>query len=505
MVDPNLAQLAAVIAAAGTVLWLVGRGRLAVCAGLLMLAIGEAGLAVSMPGFDALDTLATPPGVGMVALGAIGLALAAGVCVWRPAWVPLAILATAPLRPPIALDASGGFPVTIADDGQLGRLLPLYFVLAAAALALLWRAVATRESAPFGTLPRVIALPAAGFIAFASLSLMWAEGFQSGVELLMFFTLPFALLLGIVARSPLPGWTRRPLAWIAIVMASVIAAVGLFQAATRQVFFFAPNLEVSNNNSGFFRVTSLFSDPSLYGRHVVLGIAVLLVLLALRKLDPRVGIGLLVLLWGGLLFSYSQSSMVALVAVTLAVAAATSGPVARRVVLGGLGLLVVLAVGFVASVAIQGESLRRETADRSQRVADTMKVIEAQPLRGVGIGGQAQASRRLSGRDRPTPNFVSHTTPLTVAAELGLVGLALYVCLLFGGVLVTLAAVRLDRPLGLALGAVLLAVFVHALFYSGFLEDPITWLVLALACACVSWSRSDDEATHAAQAVEAAA
>ena len=43
---------------------------------------------------------------------------------------------------------------------------------------------------------------------------------------------------------------------------------------------------------------------------------------------------------------------------------------------------------------------------------------------GVGIGGQPRASRRLAGSDRPTPNYVSHTTPLTVAAELGVVGLA---------------------------------------------------------------------------------
>ena len=33
-------------------------------------------------------------------------------------------------------------------------------------------------------------------------------------------------------------------------------------------------------------------------------------------------------------------------------------------------------------------------------------------------------------------------------------------------------------PLGLALGAAFLALFVHALSYSGFLEDPITWVVL---------------------------
>ncbi len=44
---------------------------------------------------------------------------------------------------------------------------------------------------------------------------------------------------------------------------------------------------------------------------------------------------------------------------------------------------------------------------------------------------------------------------------------------------------RSHEALGLALGASFLALFVHALFYSGFLEDPITWLVLAVAA---GWS-----------------
>jgi hypothetical protein len=42
---------------------------------------------------------------------------------------------------------------------------------------------------------------------------------------------------------------------------------------------------------------------------------------------------------------------------------------------------------------------------------------------------------------------------------------------------------RRDVALALALGAALLALFVHALAYSGFFEDPITWLALAIGAA----------------------
>jgi hypothetical protein len=40
---------------------------------------------------------------------------------------------------------------------------------------------------------------------------------------------------------------------------------------------------------------------------------------------------------------------------------------------------------------------------------------------------------------------------------------------------------RRAPPLGLGLGAVFLALFVHSLAYSGFFEDPVTWLAIAVA------------------------
>ncbi len=63
----------------------------------------------------------------------------------RPGIVPIAVLVTAPLRPPLSFDSSSALLVQIADDGRLGRLLPLYFVLAAAAAALAWQALRGRE------------------------------------------------------------------------------------------------------------------------------------------------------------------------------------------------------------------------------------------------------------------------------------------------------------------------------------------------------------------------
>jgi O-antigen ligase len=484
MEHPDTAQLAAIVGALGSVLVLLGRGRGPLLAGLVLLALAEAGLAASL-GLGPLDKLSSPAGAGAALLGLLVLGAAAAFLAGRPALVAPAVLLAAPFRPPLAFDSSQTFLVSFAEDGRLGRLLPLYFVLAAAAAALGWRALRGR---PLRALPRLIALPAAAFFAFAFCSLVWADDLEAGTNLLVFFTLPFAALLATVARADFPDSVPRLLAAIAIVLASLFAVVGLWQAATHELFFYAPNLAVSNANTDYFRVTSLFGDPSLYGRHLVLGMGVVLALLAARRGRPWLLIAALVLMWLGLFFSYSQSSMAALLVVTLALAVAT-GTRQVRVAVGVLALVAALgAAGYVAVQVIGGESLNQITSDRTDRVEDTARVIEENPLIGVGIGGQPRASRRLERSDRPTPNFVSHTTPLTVAAELGVIGLALYAWLLVGGARLIAAVHRREETLGLVLLASFLALFVHALFYSGFLEDPLTWLVLAVGAGYLSWT-----------------
>jgi O-Antigen ligase len=479
----DTAQLAAVGGAIGSVLVLLARGRLPLLAGLVVLAAAEAGLARSL-GDASLDKLTSAAGAAAAVTGLVALGAGAALLAWKPAWVSIAVLAAAPFRPPLDFSSSNRFLVSVAEDGRLGRLLPLYFVLACAVAALGWRALRGRQ---VRVVPMVIALPAAAFFAFAFLSLLWAEDVEAGTNLLAFFTLPFAALLATVARADYPDWVPRALAGVALGLASLFALVGLWQVATHKLFFYAPNLATSNANTDYFRVTSLFGDPSLYGRHVVLGIGVALSLLAANRWRTWPLIGLIALMWAGLLFSYSQSSMAALLVVTLVLGLIT-GDRRVRLAVGGLAAAALLAaVAFVAYELINGESLNHITSDRTERVEDTARVIEHNPVAGVGIGGQPRASRELLGSDRPTPNFVSHTTPLTVAAELGAIGVVLYVWLLAGGVRLIELVRRREQALGLALAASFVALFVHALFYSGFLEDPITWLVLAVGAGWLSW------------------
>ena len=79
---------------------------------------------------------------------------------------------------------------------------------------------------------------------------------------------------------------------------------------------------------------------------------------------------------------------------------------------------------------------------------------------------------------------------MTVAAELGVLGFAIYVALLAGAVRLLGAVFRRDRAIGLCLGSAFLVLFVHSLFYSGFFEDPLMWGILAVGAAVVSPSRA---------------
>jgi O-antigen ligase len=473
-----LLDTAAVLGALGAVLVLVAQRREILVPGFALLAAAEILLAHA----GGLSLSAGLVGAGL--LGVVGAAVAAAFLLRAP-WLVLPLLVVAaPFRLPLDFGREHTFYVAIAHGGQLGRLLPLYAVLSVCVLAFLWEVLRGR---PIRALPRELAWPAAAFLGFTSLSLLWSSEPESGRTLLEFFLLPFACLVAVAGRAAFPARMPRILAYIAVTLASVFAVVGIVEAATHRLIFYSHNLQVANTYSSFFRVTSLFRDPNLYGRHVVLGIVVLVVCLLLRRVDFAVGAVLIAVMWVGLYFSYSQSSYAALFVSVFAVLIATAEGRVRWVALAGAVVVALVAAG-IAAPKVADTSVRKATSDRSRRIELTAKVFEHHPVVGVGIGGQPIESQRLADRPASRQAFVSHTTPLTVAAELGTVGVLLYLALLAGAAATLWAVWRRHRALGLSLAAVFLALFVHSLAYSGFFEDPITWLVLGVASAFLATS-----------------
>ena len=100
----------------------------------------------------------------------------------------------------------------------------------------------------------------------------------------------------------------------------------------------------------------------------------------------------------------------------------------------------------------------------------------------AGLDVEDEYARRLAIPGRDPKRVASHTTPVTVAAETGILGLALLAWLAAAAFVATLRGLGrgFTSRVALATGIVLVAIAVHSLFYAAFFEDPMTWALLGL-------------------------
>lgn len=455
---------------AGLAALLLAPGRPARAAGLLAWAAG-----LGVLGLYLLPDLS---GTRLAAAAVAGLVVAvafAFVLRRRPYALAFAALACVPLR----------LPVDIGSD-EVNLLVPLYAVIGGLALALGWGLLRgderSRELGP-------VAWPLAAFVVWTGLSLVWADDVRRGAIFLGAFVLPFGLLAIGFARLP---WRGRWLTWLwagLVATALAYAAVGGYQWLTRDVFW-NPSVKVFNAYAPFFRVNSVFWDPSVYGRYLTVAILASLAGILLGGVRGwRVAglYGVVTATWVGLLISFSQSSFVALAAgIVVAVAVAWG----RRATLALVALGAVTAGVLFAVPQIRDElvgksrsGVNRITSGRANLVGQGIRIAADHPLLGVGAGGfSREYARRLGIPGRDPKRVASHTTPVTVAAEEGVVGLALFGWLLAAALLATLRGLGrgFTSRVSLATGVVLVAIAVHSLFYSAFFEDPMTWALLGL-------------------------
>jgi putative inorganic carbon (HCO3(-)) transporter len=419
----------------------------------------------------------------LLAAAAVGAGVAVGLAVLFLRWpwaLAMLALACAPAR----------VPVEVAGQ-EASLLLPLYVVIAGGAVALLWQFVRGIERAEELGL---LAWPLAVFVAWAGVSLLWSDGARQGAVTLAAFYLPFSLLALMLARLP---WSRRWLKALTVqllAMGVAFAGIGVYQWLTRDVFW-NPKVIVANAYAPFYRVNSIFWDPSIYGRFLVVAILVALViaLYGVRR-DAIFAALAIVGLWIGLVFSFSQSSFVALIA---GVSAAVVLLWERRAVVAlGATAVALLAAGFVVP-SVRAEILDntdRATGGRYGLVTKGMRIAADHPVGGVGLGGFKSAyGERVGFRAADPARAASHNTPVTVAAELGFPGIALFAWLLATALWLTFrrASRSFAGRASLCCGLALLAIFVHSLFYNAFFEDPLSWGLLGLTALGYAWRTSN--------------
>ncbi len=486
-----LAAVAAIAASAGA-LARATRIRRIHALGIPLLLLGWAGLlATILP-----ESVAEHPAV--VALGLVGAAgfalILARLLDGSVRWLLMAGAAVLTIRVPIP-----------TGDGTAMLLGPLYAVIGIVACIVLLRELRElRRSTPLlpdrGGATRLLDVGAALLPATATLSLMWSFDPPATTEALAFFLVPFVLLYACVRTLAAARVDFKPAAWALVASGIVVAIVGLVQVALGEVWW-NPKVIDANRFRADFRTNSLYWDPNMYGRALVIAILAVVAWLLLRRVSRRgtpLLVGALCLLVTALWHSYSQSSWVALAAGLTVVAVLTMPPRPRRWVATLLLVLVIVSTPAAARL-LAGD----DASGRGDVVNTGISLAAERPVLGWGIGTFEPAARaRELERGNADPGLVaSHTTPITVFAELGLLGAFTYLTLLTSAVVAMLARWRRSStpaaaarargdvddagtgwpiaPIVWASGA-LFALVAHSLLYAGFFEDPTLWVVLAV-------------------------
>jgi O-antigen ligase len=428
-------------------------------------------------------------------LGALAAAAIVGALMLamrrRPDVFPLLAIFALPFRLPIS-----------TDGRTVNLLIPLYLVIGAGTLAQLiprWLNRGTTETPR----RRPIALEwlLLGAVVLYALQAIYSTDHTKAAENIAFFYIPFGLLFMLLRDV---RWTRELILrclGIAVALAVVFAGIG-FVEYYRKTLFLNPKVIASDQYGNYFRVNSLFFDPNIYGRFlaIVMIAVTTIVLWARHRREVLIGAGVLAWLLAGLITSFSQSSIAALL-LGMTVLAAYRWDV-RATVYVAAALLAVVAVVVIAAppslhfgLKGSGGSTSNATSGRTKLIDGGLELFADRPLWGYGSGSFETEYRRHGDASAANAVSASHTIPITVAAEQGIIGLAVYVALLLAAFATLFRGRSPPRPtpgdtglwpaspFRLALAACFAALVLHTWTYADFLEDPITWTLLGIGVA----------------------
>ncbi len=479
-------EVAGCLAAAGalSVSFLASEPR--VRAAALVLAGALAFALIAGQGWDELRTLRDHPPefAAAIVAGIFVLAIGAAAMLRWPILLPLLLIAALPFR--VRLHVAGGQEVNL--------LVPLYVVIGAGVLATLVETFRGRTT--LRRLPKPLVFALVAVICLYALQTIYSPDKAFAARNVGFFLIPFAILFSLLAEA---DWNRRLLRLALVVIVAeglIFAAIGIGQFATEHIFW-NEKLDASNDFHFYFRVNSLFWDPNIYGRYLVL--TILLATTALLWAANRVVVlalaGAVAIAFAGLLFAFSQTSFIALFAGLVVMIALrwsfrwTAIATLVAVALIGGGLLVRHASNDSNSINTEGHGTL---------VSGGLKLARHRPIFGYG---SASFSKEFA-REEHVPSgetTLSHSEPVTVAAEQGAVGVLAYLALLVAAGWTMVAGMRRmapglgapfrqlgqgDRlelaPARIAIAAAFAALLVHTIGYAAYLTDPLTWALLAI-------------------------
>ena len=418
----------------------------------------------------------------LIALAAV--AAAAVLVAKRPEVLAGAVIVALPFRIPIS---AGGVTSNL--------LVPLYFVVAAGAVAFIVTTLRGRASPEAATPPRDgpirwLEWLLAGYVVLYALQAAYSPKFTTALQQVVFFYVPFALAYCLLRRL---DWTQRlTRSCLALLagLAVLFAVVGFVEYETKTIFL-NPKLIAANQLHAYFTVNSVFFDPNIFGRFLALVMILLasVVLYARRQRTVLVTGAVLAILWVALLLTLSRSAIGALL-VGLGTLAAVRWRVGRAVfIAAGVVALVAAVIAITPTTFGLNQGLNGASSGRPGLVTGGLDLFKQRPLWGYGSGSfETEFAARHHAIGETTS--ASHTIPVTIAAEQGLIGELVYLGLVLAALVVLFRRCRSD-PTRVAIAAAFLALLFHTLLYADFLEDPITWTLLAIGSALAARPASD--------------
>ena len=412
----------------------------------------------------------------------------------RPALVVLATIVALPFR----------IPVPTGADDTANLLLPLYVVIAAACSRTCGAALrgepeageVQREDARVRRLTQALAL----VVVVYALQALYSTDVEHAVKTLGFFYVPFAVSFRLLVEV---RWTRRLLLQalgVVVGLALLFALVGFVEWATGRLLISNEKVLAANDLKPYFRVNSLFFDPNVYGRFLALVMVVLAGGAAVGAGAPRRHAR-----GGGARAAVGGAGADA-VGVELRGAARRASRCWPRCAgspgrwwrsCGGI-VVAALAVVVLAPGALGAQDglvlLRQRGVERpGEADPGRARMFGDRPSAGFGSGSFADRYRARErvvllaavGRVAHDPGHDRGRAGGDRARRLRLPAVDRRSRLAFGGLRRTLRR----RTAGVVLvgrcvvAAAWCALLLHTFVYAAFLEDPLTWTLLAMAAA----------------------
>lgn len=313
-------------------------------------------------------------------------------------------------------------------------------------------------------------------------------------------------VVGLLVANLAPTEEHHRRTWSALMVSAL--AVALLGAAlyASGIHIWTPNPLTGK------RVNITFADPNITARFLTLGACVATFMYSARQSRAWLPVATAVICAAVLPVTLSRSGMalfpvslalvvlvasehrraglIAIVGVVIFAASTGLNPDTRVRAADAAGTLVSAVTGTSLNVAngtARGEQAVTLEDNRRYLVAAGIQMFKDHPIQGVGFGGYEHALLTTY-RDRFLPraytDSVSHTSFVTIIAELGVIG-----ALLFIGFLVQLAREGLDArrerrsaALWTVMPITLIApILLFSQFEARFFEEPYLWVALGLA------------------------